>query len=113
MDLNSISEELREKALACKTTDELLELAKSEGINLSEEQPKAVSGGNYDWSCFNDGCPKTWAGKRLIRVRPGYSPSFAPFSSPRRAFFSVREPSNRPTDLGSCPYPLKYPSNSL
>ncbi len=34
-----------EKARACKNTEELLELAKKEGIELTDEQLEAVSGG--------------------------------------------------------------------
>ena len=34
-----------EKARACKSNDELLKIAKEEGVELSEEQLQAVSGG--------------------------------------------------------------------
>ena len=47
-----ISPELKEKARACKTTDEILALAKQEGYKLSEEELEAVSGGS--WSCLSD-----------------------------------------------------------
>ena len=55
-----ISPELREKAMACKTPEEFLALAKSEGYKLSDEEMEAVSGGG--WSsctvyCENDRCP--------------------------------------------------------
>lgn len=57
MDFNSldISPELREKAKACKTPDELLELAKKEGYKLSEEELAAIAGGgDWCWSvCAN------------------------------------------------------------
>lgn len=46
-----INPELREKALACKTPEELLALAKKEGYKLSEEELVAVSGGGSDWMC--------------------------------------------------------------
>ena len=42
--------EMKAKAAACKTADELVELAKSEGIELTDEQLDAISGGS-DWSC--------------------------------------------------------------
>ena len=45
-----ISPELREKAAACKTPDELLELARQEGYELSDEELSGISGG--DWSCW-------------------------------------------------------------
>ena len=50
MDINEISPELKEKALACETTDELIELAKSVGVKLTDEQLEVVSGGG-DWNC--------------------------------------------------------------
>ena len=50
MDFKDISPELREKAMACKTPEEMLALAKAEGYKLSEEELSAVSGGGT-WSC--------------------------------------------------------------
>ena len=55
-----ISPELREKAMACKTPDDFLALAKQEGYKLSDEEMEAVSGGG-GWSsctvyCENDRC---------------------------------------------------------
>ena len=47
-----ISPELKEKARACKTPDEVLALAKAEGYKLSDEEMQAVSGGG--WSCWTD-----------------------------------------------------------
>ena len=46
----SLSPELREKAKACQTPEEMLALAKAEGYKLSEEELAAVSGGGT-WSC--------------------------------------------------------------
>ena len=40
-----ISEELINKAKACKNPEEIMALAKEEGIELTEEQLAAVSGG--------------------------------------------------------------------
>ena len=51
MDFKDISPELREKAKACKTPEELLALAKQEGYNLSDEDMEVVSGG-VDWSFY-------------------------------------------------------------
>lgn len=48
MNIEDISPELKEKALACKTPEELIELAKSEGIELSEDQLDAIAGGE-EW----------------------------------------------------------------
>jgi predicted ribosomally synthesized peptide with nif11-like leader len=49
MDFKDISPELREKAKACQTPEEMLALAKKEGYKLSEEDLEAISGGR--WSC--------------------------------------------------------------
>ena len=56
-----ISPELREKAKACKTPEDLLALAKSEGYKLSEEELAAVSGGGT-WTCsdLDDSEYKPW-----------------------------------------------------
>jgi len=43
--LKGLSDEQLVKARSCKSTSELLELAKQEGVELSEEQLAAVSGG--------------------------------------------------------------------
>ena len=50
MDFGNISPEVRERAKTCKSTEELLTLAKSEGIELADEQLDAIAGG-FDWSC--------------------------------------------------------------
>lgn len=51
--------ELKEKARACHSAEELLELAKEEGMELSDEQLEAVAGGEwcqqYDWTCPEEG----------------------------------------------------------
>ena len=51
--------ELQEKLKAAKTTEELIELAKTEGLDLSDEQLQAVSGGSWYDFCTNDctDCP--------------------------------------------------------
>jgi len=55
MDFNdkNISPELREKAMACQTPEELLALAKKEGYKLSEAEIEAVSGGGWS-GCSTD-----------------------------------------------------------
>ena len=50
----NLSEETRAKLVAAKTPEEILEIAKGEGIKLSEEDLEAVSGGT-SWSSLN-GC---------------------------------------------------------
>ena len=44
---SNFTEEQMAKAKACKTPKELLELAGSEGINLTDEQMEALSGGAW------------------------------------------------------------------
>jgi RNase P subunit RPR2 len=46
--LNGLTEEQISKVKACKNSDDLLALAKAEGVELSDEQLAAVNGGN----CF-------------------------------------------------------------
>ena len=54
---DNLTEEQQAKARACKTPEELFELAKSEGIELSEEELEAINGGMVSgWSI--PGCPK-------------------------------------------------------
>ena len=43
--LKGLSEEQIAKVRACKNSDELLALAKAEGVKLTDEQLEAVSGG--------------------------------------------------------------------
>ena len=54
---DDLTEEQKAKASACKTTEELFELAKSEGIELTDEDLEAIDGGMVSgWSI--PGCPK-------------------------------------------------------
>jgi len=71
--LKSLTQEQIEKAKACKSNEELLALAKAEGIELSEEQLAAVSGGfcstdapDCKKKCSN--CGTSVEGKYLYRV---------------------------------------------
>ena len=52
MRFEDLTPEQKAKALACKTSEELLVLAKTEGYDLTDEQIEGVSGG---WSCSCDG----------------------------------------------------------
>ena len=69
MNLEDLTPELKQKALACKRPDELLELAKSEGMELSDEQLESISGGSWGGDdggssepCPHDNseCPRDW-----------------------------------------------------
>ena len=58
MDFKDLSPELREKAKACKTPEEVFALAKKEGYKLSDKEMEAVSGG---WKpCDSFDCPPHW-----------------------------------------------------
>ncbi len=53
--LKGLTEEQISKLKDCKSSEEVLKVAKNEGIELTDEQLEAVSGGN----CLNDiSCPK-------------------------------------------------------
>ena len=53
--LKGLTDEQKAKLKACKSNEEILKIAKEEGIELTDEQLEAVSGGN----CFTDfDCPK-------------------------------------------------------
>ena len=60
--LKGLSEEQIAKFKACKSQEELLEIAKEEGLELNEEQLEAVSGGCGTFtakvSCPKCGCNK-------------------------------------------------------
>ena len=47
MDFESLSEEQKAKAKACKTPEDMLALAKEEGYELSDDDLDAVSGGGF------------------------------------------------------------------
>lgn len=57
MDFEGISPELRKKVRECKTSDEILALAKEEGYELSDAELQAISGG-VKWSlwCSDQKC---------------------------------------------------------
>ena len=56
--------ELQGKLKTAKTADDIIELAASEGIDLSEEQLQGISGGS-DWSlCDDHECQKFGGGLR-------------------------------------------------
>ena len=45
--------ELQEKLRNASSPEELLAIAKESGFELTDEQLEAVSGGEYDWGCFD------------------------------------------------------------
>jgi len=54
--VNSVSDEVKAKAIACKSPKELLALAEQEGIKLSDEQLESLAAGNKGWGCFEEEC---------------------------------------------------------
>ena len=56
--LKGLSEEQIKKVEACKSSEEIIELAKAEGIELTDEQLEAVSGGNCITSFKFRKCPE-------------------------------------------------------
>ena len=50
MNYENISSEIKEKALACTTAEELAALAKAEGIQLTKEELEGIAGGT-SWDC--------------------------------------------------------------
>ena len=52
---NELTPEQMDKARACKDSDELVALAKSEGVELTDDQLDAIAGGSW-YDCMNE----TW-----------------------------------------------------
>ena len=48
--------ELQEKLKTCKTADELFELARDEGVELSDEQLDTIAGGEWSRPCDDHYC---------------------------------------------------------
>lgn len=55
MEFKDLSPEQLEKAKACKTPAEMIELAREEGYELSDDDLEAVSGGG-SWICEEHTC---------------------------------------------------------
>ena len=68
MKFEDLSPELQEKAMACETAEDVFELAKTEGIELSEEDLELVSGGIKGWEKPLKRMDSTDAGDQAIFV---------------------------------------------
>ena len=55
MNFEDLSPELQEKARECTSTDELVELAKAEGVELTDDALDSIAGGS-NWNCASV-CP--------------------------------------------------------
>ena len=64
--LKGLSEEQIKKVEACKNSEELLNLAKAEGIELTDEQLEAVSGGCKKARSDKYACPD--CGTKIIML---------------------------------------------
>lgn len=56
--LAGLTEEQIAKVQACKNNDEVLALAKEEGIELNDDQLEAVNGGACTCTAYGETCPK-------------------------------------------------------
>ncbi|MBR3315474.1 MAG: hypothetical protein IKG18_15205 [Atopobiaceae bacterium] len=50
MEFDELNEDLKERAKACKTPEEMLALAKDEGMVLSDEDLEQIAGGKGKWA---------------------------------------------------------------
>ena len=61
MNFEDLTQEQLEKAKACKSVDELMDLARQEGGELTDEQLESVAGGVWGLKCHglcsNDASP--------------------------------------------------------
>jgi len=76
--LKGLSEDQIQKVKACKNKDELLKLAKEDGIELTDEQLSAVSGGGLCQSTPTFTCPE--CGSQDVKA--------VSLSGPARAYWS-------------------------
>lgn len=60
MNIKDLSPELQEKARACRTTGELLDLAKEEGMEIPDDELEGIASGGWcsehEWGCPADKC---------------------------------------------------------
>lgn len=57
MKIEDLTPEQKEKARACKTSEDILELAKEEGYELSDAELETISGGDWDcWTVCTERC---------------------------------------------------------
>ena len=67
MGFDDLTDEQKARAEACKTPEEVLELARQTGYELSEEELEAVSGG--DWDCMSVCSSKVECGTLCVSRR--------------------------------------------
>lgn len=77
--LKGLTEEQIAKVKACKNNEEVLKLAKEEGIELTDEQLEAVSGGNCMEPSFRSDKPCPTCGSyncQTIRIGDDPKPAY-------------------------------------
>ena len=57
MEYNDLTDEQKTKVKACKSVEELVELAKAEGVELTDEQLNSIAGGDSFWCPTATSCP--------------------------------------------------------
>ena len=54
----NLSDEQKAKAKACKSTEDLIEMTKKEGISISRDELEAIAGGNTWDDATSDPCKR-------------------------------------------------------
>ena len=57
MNFDDLTDEQKAQVAACKTAEELVALAKAEGVELSDEQLESIAGGDSFWCPTATSCP--------------------------------------------------------
>ena len=57
MEFDDLTDEQKAQVMACKTAEELVALAKAEGVELTDEQLDGVAGGDSFWCPTATSCP--------------------------------------------------------
>lgn len=55
MEFKDLTSDQQEKARNCKSAEELIDLAKQEGYELSDDELSAIAGGSM-WTCNDQSC---------------------------------------------------------
>ena len=73
INVNELTKEQIKKAMACENTDELMALAKSEGIELTKEEAEAYMAELTDFELDEAALKKVAGGSRLCYTKPCYT----------------------------------------
>lgn len=77
MELDGLTTEQREKFASCQSVDDILELAKLEGIEIDDAQLEAISGGR-SWDSGHLGRPCPYCGKHVDYESGTRMPKYCP-----------------------------------